>query len=70
MFRAKKAQWYHMLDWGKMENTWKMLPNDVRNRIIFDGLYYHGTLNQAVASREGTDLGATNLSTPTQQVLK
>ena len=37
-FRAKKAQWYHMLDWKTMENTWKMLPNEIRERIIADGV--------------------------------
>jgi hypothetical protein len=37
-FRAKKAQWYHMLDWKKMSNTWKMLPDEIRNRITMDGI--------------------------------
>lgn len=37
-FKAKKAEWYHMLDWSKMETTWKMLPPQVRNQVLYDGL--------------------------------
>lgn len=70
-FRAKKAQWYHMLDWRKMENTWKMLPDEIRNRVIMDGLYCQGTPSQAMTSREATALGATNpnLLVPIQQIV-
>lgn len=64
-FRAKKAQWYHMLDWEAMESTWKMLPNEIRNRVIIDGLYNRGVSSQAMPS-----LGATNLSAPTQQMVE
>lgn len=54
-FRAKKAQWYHMLDWKTMDNTWRMLPNEIRNRIITDG-FCNNVLNE-------TDIfGATNLA--------
>lgn len=58
-FKAKKAQWYHMLDWEAMENTWKMLPPDVQNRVLMDGLYNQGTLSQPTHV-----IGATNLSSP------
>jgi hypothetical protein len=68
-FRAKKAQWYHMLDWRKMGNTWKMLPDDIRNRVIMDGLYCQGAPSQAMTPREITALGATNLSAPIQQIV-
>lgn len=55
-FRAKKAQWYHMLDWGKMDNTWKMLPDEIRNRISMDGLCGQNVLDETEL------LGATNLA--------
>lgn len=56
-FRAKKAEWYHMLDWDAMENTWRMLPPDVQNRVLMDGLYSQGILNQPTYA-----IGATNPS--------
>ena len=54
-FRAKKAQWYHMMDWKAMTNTWAMLPDDVRRRVVLDGLYGQGVFCQALP-------GATNVS--------
>jgi len=54
-FKAKKAQWYHMLDWEAMENTWRMLPQDVQNRVLMDGLYGQGVLSQPTHI-----IGATN----------
>lgn len=53
-FRAKKAQWYHMMDWKAMTNTWTMLPEDIRRRIVFDGLYGQRTFE--------TMPGATNVA--------
>lgn len=35
---VKKAEWYHMLDWSKMNQTWDKLPKNVRDEIIADGL--------------------------------
>lgn len=61
-FKAKKAQWYHMLDWEKMENTWAMLPQDVRNKVIIDGLCNQKIMSQA-------ELGATNLSALPPQII-
>lgn len=37
-FRAKKAEWYHMLDWREMGNAWQMLPPSIRDEIILSGL--------------------------------
>lgn len=54
-FRAKKAQWYHMVDWKAMTNTWEMLPEDVRRRVVLDGLYGQGMYSQTLP-------GATNVS--------
>lgn len=64
-FRAKKAQWYQMLDWETMKGTWKMLPDEIRNRVIMDGLCDQGAPSQAIPY-----LGATNLSAPTQQIVE
>lgn len=58
-FRAKKAQWYHMIDWEAMENTWKILPREVQSKVISDGLYGHG-----ISSQQMQAIGATNLSLP------
>ena len=61
LFRVKKAQWYHMLDWETMDNTWKMLPNEIRNRVVMDGLYSRGIPQQA------DFFGATNLTGSSMQ---
>ena len=37
-FKAKKAAWYHMLDWSKMNQTWDKLPLDVKQQIQEEGL--------------------------------
>jgi|GEM_PF-2433836 hypothetical protein len=55
-FRAKKAQWYHMLDWESMDNTWKLLPDDFKNRIAMDGLHIQRIPNMQYS------LGATNVA--------
>jgi len=62
LFKAKKAQWYHMLDWEKMENTRRMLPVEIRERIIMDGVCVQGI-------ETTPPVGATNLSAPTQQMI-
>ena len=36
--KAKKAEWYHMLDWSAMSKTWNKLPSNVKKNIIEDGL--------------------------------
>jgi len=36
--KAKKAEWYHMLDWSTMAKTWNKLPLDIKKNIIEDGL--------------------------------
>jgi hypothetical protein len=28
-----KAQWYHMLKWKEMRNTWEILPKSVKSAI-------------------------------------
>jgi len=61
-FKAKKAQWYHMLDWKTMGKTWSMLPNEIRDRIMVDGFCSHNILNET-----GT-VAATNLTA--QQMVK
>lgn len=59
-FKAKKAEWYHMLDWSEMGKTWQMLPDEIRNRLIIDGLYGQGLACQLNA------LAATNVAAPQQ----
>lgn len=62
-FKAKKAKWFHMLNWQEMKNTWKMLPNNVKEQVIMDGLISQGGLNQMY------DIGATNVTAvPTAQL--
>lgn len=63
-FRAKKAQWYHMLNWETMENTWKMLPDEIRNHVMMDGLY-----SQGISLQTPMLLGATNSSAPIQPMI-
>jgi len=36
--QAKKAQWYHMLNWKEMQTTWKMIPSVLKNEIKQSGL--------------------------------
>lgn len=58
-FKAKKAQWYHMINWEAMENTWKILPREVQSKVISDGLY-----GNVISSQQMQAVGATNLSLP------
>jgi len=58
-FKAKKALWYHMLDWEAMENTWKILPPEIQSKVVMDGFYSHG-----ISSQQMQFIGATNLSSP------
>lgn len=36
--KAKKAEWFHMLNWDDMESTWNMLPLETKIEVIKDGL--------------------------------
>ena len=70
LFRTKKAQWYHLLEWDKMASTWNMLPDEIRQQIISDGLYQQG-YGQTMLQSENRALGATNPSaSPNQQSLE
>ena len=60
-FKVKKAEWYHMLDWNNMENTWQMLPDPVKYALIRDGIPYPGTPDQiSFSNQEPYISGATN----------
>lgn len=61
-FRAKKAEWYHMMDWNEVGKASQMLPDEIRNRLIIDGLYGQGLMCQP------NELAATNLAS-SQQML-
>jgi hypothetical protein len=56
-FKAKKAEWYHMLDWETMENTWRMLPKEIQQKVEMDGVF-----SPAVSNQKFHNIGATNLS--------
>jgi hypothetical protein len=58
-FKAKRAKWFHMLNWQEMKNTWKMLPSNVKDQVIMDGLVNQGGLSKMY------DLGATNVTAVT-----
>jgi hypothetical protein len=62
-FRAKKAQWYHMLDWNNMKTTWSMLPQEIQRKAIYEGLPYPGATDQMPYGDIYETFGATN---PTQ----
>ena len=68
-FRVKKAEWYHMLDWEKMETTWRMLPPEIRNQAILEGIPYPEATDQTATLRaqEGETLGATSPTNPQTQ---
>lgn len=38
LLKAKKAKWYHMLNWNEMAETWQMLPRGVQEEVILSGL--------------------------------
>ena len=38
LFRAMRANWYHMLEWQQMETTWNMLPEELRFAVRQSGL--------------------------------
>lgn len=60
-FKAKKAEWYHLLNWENMENAWAMLPDEVKYNLIKDGIPYPGAADQIqVHRKESFKLGATN----------
>jgi len=42
LFRAKKAEWHHMLDWNRMQTAWELLPQQIKNKIFMEGLPYPG----------------------------
>jgi hypothetical protein len=73
-FKAKKAEWYHMLDWKRMENTWQMLPNEIKYRAILEGLPYpesstQMTIANALEALSRARLGSTSpTATPHAQL--
>lgn len=42
IFKAKKAEWYHLCNWEEMQSTWNMLPLDIQNKVMLDGIKYPG----------------------------
>lgn len=42
LLKATKAEWFHLIDWGEMESTWTMLPDQMKARIRESGLKVPG----------------------------
>ena len=73
-FQVKKAKWYHMLNWEKMETTWHMLPDEIKYQAIREGVNYPGATSQTATQIEDIQTllnvwawGATNMSNPAIQ---
>jgi hypothetical protein len=64
-FKAKKAKWYHMLDWKKMQTTWQMLPNNIKSQAILEGVSVPGESDQRFMQQEPErELGSTSPALP------
>lgn len=50
--KAKKAEWYHMLDWSTMTKTWDRLPPNIKKNIIEDGLMQSISPNSILEEKE------------------
>jgi len=37
IFKAKKAEWFNLLDWDQMKDLWAMLPTNVKKQAMMDG---------------------------------
>lgn len=59
-FKTKKAEWFHMMDWDAMKNTWNMLPADIRKTIMTDGLYGQGISNQSMQTIGAANVASSN----------
>nr|WP_255430351.1 hypothetical protein [Sulfolobus sp. NOB8H2] len=33
LVKAKKAKWYHLLDWEEMKNVYNMLPEEIKKEV-------------------------------------
>jgi hypothetical protein len=38
LLKAKKAEWYHLLDWSQMDKGWDMLSDKAKGEILSLGL--------------------------------
>jgi hypothetical protein len=72
LLKAKKAQWYHMMDWNEMESAWKILPQEIKTKVVMadlpnpDSLRSLGapTTPQSYWSQFGSTAGAATSSKP------
>lgn len=67
-FKIKKAEWYHMLEWEKMETTWQMLPDQLKYQAIQEGVPYPGATGQTPKPKE--ELWASGATNPTYPLSK
>jgi hypothetical protein len=58
LFRAKRAQWYHMINWDEMEQTWQMLPDEIRRDVVLSGLPSPGSASFAGLLQGGQAFGS------------
>jgi len=52
-FKAKKAEWFHMLDWSQMKGTWNILPEEVKQEVYLSGLVQPPTAGPSILSGTG-----------------
>ena len=50
--QAKKAEWYHMLEWDTMSKTWNKLPQNIKKEIIADGLVESYTVEHFLKEKD------------------
>ena len=67
LFRAKRAQWYHMINWDEMGQTWQMLPEEVRRDVVLSGLPSPGSASFAGLQPGGQAFGPSS-SAPTSAI--
>ena len=67
LFRAKKAQWYHMINWDEMGQTWQMLPEEISRDVVLSGLPSPGSASLAGLIPGGHSVGPSS-SAPTSAI--
>lgn len=60
--KAKKAEWFHMLNWDNMESTWNMLPNEIKWKVIKDGVFKQSQFLAEEMRKKSIDNSTTDTS--------
>jgi hypothetical protein len=73
LLKARKAEWFHLLDWEKMQSTWTMLPDHMKSRVRESGLkvpeFQRIAKIQSISPRPSIQLETIPTSTLLQQPL-